>query len=99
MSKDFKLPKIPVKKNEMSKDKLAVEPQHFEGVIEPLTDYRPFYMVVVEHGIHPPQTKHETYQEAFLECLRLSKKENKKAFVLKSLTQVEQVPNVVQFKD
>jgi len=69
----------------------------FEGKIEPLTDCKPFYMVVVEGGAHPPKLKHEKYEDAFQEMLRLSKKENKKAYVLISLTQVEQIPNVKQF--
>jgi hypothetical protein len=70
----------------------------FEGKIEPFYDSTPFYMVVVEGSTHPPQTKHEKYEDAFLEMLRLSNKENKKAYVLQSVTQVEQIPNVSQFK-
>ena len=69
----------------------------FEGKIKPLTDYKPFYMVVVEDGVYPPKLKHENYEDAFQEMLRLSKKENKKAYVLISVTQVEQIPNVKQF--
>lgn len=69
----------------------------FEGKIEPLTDCKPFYMVVVEDGVYPPKQKHENYEDAFHEMLRLSKKENKKAYVLISVTQVEQIPNVKQF--
>lgn len=69
----------------------------FEGRIEPLTNCKPFYMVVVEDSVHSPKRKHETYEDAFEEMLRLSKKENKKAYVLISVTQVEQVPNVKQF--
>jgi hypothetical protein len=70
----------------------------FEGKIEPLTDLKPFYMVVVENGFYPPTLKHENYEEAFQEMLRLSKKENKKAYVLICVTQVEQISNVKQFK-
>jgi hypothetical protein len=70
----------------------------FEGKIEPLHDSTPFYMVVVEGGVHPPYNKHLKYEDAFSEMLRLSKKENKKAYVLQSVTQVEQIPNVIQFK-
>jgi hypothetical protein len=69
----------------------------FEGRIKPLTDCKPFYMVVVEGGIYPPNIKHENYDDAFEEMLRLSKKENKKAFVLVSVTEVEQIPNVKQY--
>lgn len=69
----------------------------FEGKIEPLTDCKPFYMVVVEDSVYPPKKKHENYEDAFTEMLRLSKKENKKAYILISLTQVEQIPNVKQF--
>lgn len=69
----------------------------FEGKIEPLSDCKPFYMVFVEDGVYSPKLKHEKYEDAFQEMLRLSKKENKKAFVLISVTQVEQIPNVKQF--
>ena len=69
----------------------------FEGKIEPLNNQKPFYMVLLENAHTPPQTKHENYEEAFQEMLRLSKKENKKAYVLLSISQVEQVPNVIQF--
>jgi len=71
--------------------------QKFEGKIEAITSSEPFYMVVVEEGVFPPKTKHLSYQDAFEECLRLSKKENKKAYVLLSVTEVEQIPNVKQF--
>ena len=77
------------------KDKKQVK---FEGRIEPLTDCKPFYMVVVEDCVYPPKLKHENYEDAFNEMLRLSKKENKKAYVLISVTQVEQVPNIKHFK-
>lgn len=71
----------------------------FEGKIEPLTYCKPFYIVIVEDSICPPMfIKHERYEDAFQEMLRLSKKENKKAYVLISVTQVEQIPNVKQFK-
>ena len=69
----------------------------FEGKIEPLTDCTPFYMVFVEDSPYPPKLKHQTYDDAFSEMLRLSKKENKKAYILVSITQVEQIPNVKQF--
>ena len=68
-----------------------------EGKIEPITNSEPFYMVVVEEGICPPKYKHLNYQDAFDECLRLSQKLNKKAYVLLSVTEVEQIPNVKQF--
>jgi hypothetical protein len=71
--------------------------QKFEGKIEAITSSEPFYMVVVEEGIFPPKTKHLSYQDAFEECLRISKKENKKAYVMLSVTLVEQIPNVLQF--
>lgn len=70
----------------------------FEGKIEPLVNSTPFYMVVVEGSIYPPTQQHEKYEDAFNESLRLSKKENKKAFVMLSVSQVEQIPNVTQFK-
>ena len=51
--------------------------QKFEGKIEAITSSEPFYMVVVEEGVFPPKNKHLNYEDAFAECLRLSKKENK----------------------
>jgi hypothetical protein len=69
----------------------------FEGRIEPLTDCKSFYMVVVEDGVYPPKPKYDKYEDAFQEMLRLSKKENKKAYVLISVTQVELIANVKQF--
>ena len=59
---------------------------------------RGFFMVVVEHGNFPPVKKHDTYQEALEEAMRLSKKENKDAYVLQSRVKVEQIPNIIQFK-
>lgn len=69
----------------------------FEGTIQPLTSNKPFYMVVVEGSHNAPTIKHEKYLDAFDEMLRLSKKENKKAYVLMSLAQVEQIPNITNF--
>jgi len=69
----------------------------FEGKIEPITNNEPFYMVLVEESVYPPKNKHLKYEDAFEECLRLSKKENKKAYVMLSITLVEQIPNVKQF--
>jgi hypothetical protein len=71
--------------------------QKFEGKIEAITSSEPFYMVVVEEGVFPPKNKHLSYQDAFEECLRISKKENKKAYVMLSVTLVEQIPNILQF--
>jgi len=73
-------------------------PPKYEGKIEPLRDATPFYMVVVEGCALISKIKHETYELAYEECLRLSKKENKTAYVMKAITQVEQIPNVTQFK-
>lgn len=70
----------------------------FEGKIEPITKSKAFYMVIVEDSVYPPRLKHEKYEDAFEEMLRLSKKENKKAYVLLSVTEVEQIPNVKQFR-
>ena len=70
----------------------------FEGEIKPFANTKPFYMVVVQGSIYPPEKQHETYDDAFNECLRLSKKENKTAFVMVSVTQVELIHNVTQLK-
>jgi hypothetical protein len=59
---------------------------------------RVFFMVVVDKGNFPPVKKHDTYQEALDEAMRLSKKENKDAYVLQSRVKVEQIPNIIQFK-
>jgi len=77
----------------MKKEKKA----KFEGKIEPYHDSTPFYMVFLEDAIHPPKVKHEKYEDAFSEMLRLSKQENKKAFIMISVTQVEQIPNIKLF--
>lgn len=69
----------------------------FQGKIEPLNTEQKFYMVWLEDSIYPPKQKHEIYEKAFEESLRLSKKENKTAYVLMSVTKVEQVPHVTQF--
>ncbi len=71
--------------------------KRFEGEVKPLVDKQPFYMVVVEDSHNSPKVKHLVYADAFEEALRLSKKENKKAYVVLAITQVEQIPNVTQF--
>lgn len=78
------------------KGKKKVQVNKFSGEIKPLTSTDPFYMVLVEGSVYTPTIKHEDYNAAFEEMLRLSKKENKKAWVMVSVTQVEQVPNVTQ---
>jgi len=70
----------------------------FEGKIEPLNTEQKFYMVWVEDSIYPPKQKHDKYEDAFEESLRLSKKENKKAFVVMAVTKVELIHNITQFK-
>ena len=57
-----------------------------------------FYMVVVEGSICPPTEKHNDYDYALGEASRLSKKENKTAYVVQAITKVEQVVNVKQLK-
>jgi hypothetical protein len=79
--------------------KVKVTLPRFEGKIEPLQKATSFYMVVVEGSIYPTTQKHKKYEDAFSECLRLSNKENKKAFVLLAICQVELIPNVTHFKN
>jgi len=79
------------------KNKKEQKQTKFEGVIEPFNDSTPFYMVFVDGAIHSPKVKHEKYEDAFSEMLRLSKQENKKAFIMISVTQVEQIPNIKLF--
>ena len=71
----------------------------FEGKIEPLNNEQKVYMVWVEDSIYPPKQKHDNYESAFEESLRLSKKENKTAYVLIAVTKVELIPNITQFKN
>jgi hypothetical protein len=70
----------------------------FEGKIEPIRNSEPFYMVMVENSHKPPTVTHKNYEDAFNEAMRLAKKENRKAFVLLSVSQIELVPNVTQFR-
>lgn len=67
----------------------------FVGTIENLNKPKVFYMVYVE-GSNTPQKKHEVYEDAFQEMQRLSKKENKICYVLKSIVQVEQIPKITK---
>jgi len=76
--------------------KLDNQPRYV-GSIEPLRCAKAFWMVAIENG-YTPIKKHESYEEALAECQRLSKKENKTAWVLKAETQVEQIPYVIQLK-
>jgi hypothetical protein len=69
----------------------------YKGTIEPLRKSKSFWMVVIENG-YAPVKKHDSYEEAFEECSRLSKKENKTAYVLKAETQIEQISNVIQLE-
>lgn len=72
--------------------------QKFEGEIKPLTNTESFYMIVVEGSSYPaPTRRYSDYEEAFNESLRLAKKENKKTFVLLAVSQIELIPNVIQF--
>ncbi len=68
------------------------------GKIEPIKNHKPFYMIVVENAHTPPSVTHENYEDAFNEAMRLAKKENKKTFILLSVSQIELVPNITQFQ-
>jgi hypothetical protein len=76
--------------------RLVAKPK-YEGTIEPLRKSKSFWMIVIENG-YAPVKKHDSYEEAFEECSRLSKKENKTAYVLKAETQIEQISNVIQLE-
>lgn len=79
----------------MAKGKISTR---YEGTIVPLSTKEDKYMVVVEDGYTPPKVKWNDYDTAFQECLRLTKKENKKAYVVQIITQIELIPNVTQYK-
>jgi hypothetical protein len=53
---------------------------------------------MVENSHTPPTVTHENYEDAFTEAMRLAKKENRNAFVLISVSQIELIPNVTQFR-
>lgn len=57
---------------------------------------KPFFMVLVENRSAPTK-KYEEHKDAYEEAVRLSKKENQKAYVLKACTEIEQVPSVKHF--
>jgi len=65
---------------------------------EPIEEVEGFYMVVVTGSIHPPTEQHKDFDYALGEATRLSKKENKTAYVLKAVVQVEQVSKITNFK-
>ena len=65
-----------------------------ETNLEPTQESQPFYMVFVENSASAPTVKHENYADAHAEMLRLSKKQGQKAYVLFSITEVEQVPKI-----
>ncbi len=69
----------------------------YEGTIQGFTE-NPFYMVIVDGG-NAPTKKHDKYNDAFLEMVRLSKKENKKCFVVKVVSMCELIPNIVQYEN
>lgn len=70
-----------------------------ETNLEPTQKSQPFYMVFVENSASSPTVKHEKYEDAYAETLRLSKKEGQKAYVLFSIIEVEQVqsPKITGF--
>lgn len=70
----------------------------YEGEIKPFIGNRAFYMVVVEGGNTPPSKHHETYEQAFSECNRLSQKENKTSYIVKAITEIRQISNVTQLE-
>jgi hypothetical protein len=65
---------------------------------ESIEEVQGFYMVVVSGSIYPPTEQHNDFDYALGEATRLSKKENKTAYVLKSVTQVEQVSKITNLK-
>jgi len=70
-------------------------PLHDKELIE---EVEGFYMVVVTGSIYPPTEQHKDFDYALGEATRLSKKENKTAYVLKAVAQVEQVSKITNFK-
>jgi len=71
--------------------------KRFEGTLDKISNTKPFYMVLVEGSHTTPSVKHEDYNEAFQEGLRLANKENKNTYILYSLSQVSLIPKVIQY--
>ena len=69
----------------------------YEGTIQGFTE-KPFYFVIVEGG-NATTKKYEEYNDAFLEMVRLSKKENKKCYVVKVVSMCELITNIVQYEN
>jgi hypothetical protein len=70
----------------------------YKGEIKPIVSDKVFYMVVVESGNTPTTKKHYSYEEAFAECNRLSKKKHKIAYIVKAITEIRQISNVTQLE-
>ena len=73
-------------------------PNDYEGKVEGFKNTKSFFIVIVEGSNTPPTKKHDKYIDAFNECMRLSKKENKKAYVLVAISEIEQIPNITQLE-
>ena len=73
-----------------------IEKPKFEGSVDNLKQHKTFYMVLVEDSPTAPKIRHDDYDSAFQECMRLSKQEGKTAYVLISATEIEQIPSVKQ---
>jgi len=95
-SEEFKVHEFPF--NEVFNYFRLVGKPRYKDTIEPLRTNKAFWIVWVDGSHNTNFKQHDTYEEAFAECQRLSKKENKTAYVLKAETQVEQIPNVIQLK-
>ena len=82
-----------------NKKKSEVEHNRFHGYIEPmgLASEKKFYFVVVEGSATPPTVKHENYDDALNEAVRLSKHLNKVAYVVEAVTKISPVTHVHQY--
>jgi hypothetical protein len=76
----------------------AMFTNRIKAKLEPIEEVEGFYMVVVSGSIYPPTEQHKDFDYALGEATRLSKKENKTAYVLKAVAQVEQVSKITNFK-
>lgn len=55
------------------------------------------FLVVVQGSQYPPTILHDTYNEALMEATRITKKENKRAYVVKVVAMVELTAIVTEY--
>lgn len=93
---DFWIEVIRRKNFEFFFKKYPKQTPRYEGIIEGFSNSK-FYMVYVQGG-KTPNRRHNTYEEAFKECVRLNRKTGFNAFVLETISEIKVIQKVKQFK-